>query len=1438
MNVNKVPLVRRFSPITRDMDDKPSDDWLDVIWGSKPNAWDDLETKYRVIILADAGAGKTYETQNRAIYIRNQERNAFFIRIEDVDAHFEDAFEVGSSEQFNTWLSSSDEAWFFLDSVDEARLDNPRDFEKAIRYFAKRIHSAAHRAHVVITSRPYAWRFQSDKELVEQLLPFAPVKQEPRDDTDLTTSESTDTESESSLSIYGLKPLDIEDIRQFAQYFAIPNIDRLITEIQRANLLEMASRPFDLEALLSKWKADGELGSRLKSKQHIIEIRLNEIDPGRSQRQPLNRQKAREGARLLAAAVTLSGESGILVPDIHHEKKGIDAEQVLADWEPNDVRALLERGIFNDILYGAVRFRHRETRELLTAEWLYSLLQKGHSRRQIESLLFREQYGEQVIIPRLRPVLSWLILFDVPILERALAYQPEVAVEGGDAAHLPLETRRVILKDIVRRIVTDEDDRVARDNSAIVRIAQQDLSDDALMLINQYKDNDEAIFFLGRLVWQGNMKNCLSSLYSIAADPNRSIYPRIAATRAVSTVGTNEQHKSLWQTINSQPDTIPRRILLELVETAYTDDQSVVLLLTSIEKLPPYEEYETSGLDRILHQFLDCFAALPAHQRESQLLRLCVGLNNLLSREPYHERHECRISKEFTWLMEPANHAVEILINDRASVSFDTAIIEILLKIPAVKYWGIGQFNEYKSKLAELVPTWPELNDTLFWQSVVEARAKLAEKGQQLTDDWHVQFLGHYWRFESVSFPRVLGWIRSREFVDDKLIALSLAFRIYAQSERPVDWKAALHDSVIGSEALENTLNQLLNPPVEENAHWEQEHLARKQQHEKERQERERNRSKWIERLRANPDIVRNPPELPPGEWTNDQYWLLREMDGEGLRTERGRGSDWRTLIDDFGEEVAFAFRDAAIKHWRVYQPGLRSEGVDTSSIPYLLIFAMAGLEFESHEVEGFPQNLTDAEVSHALRYITHEINGFPSWVETMYRVYPEAVFESVWCELQWELKNTQPDTPMHYILQDVVCYAPWIHSELTVPLTHWIDSNPQADYEILYHCFQILENGQVTPDWFAALARSKIAMTENKDRLPTWYALWVDTEPETGIATVKVWLRSMEKDAAKFAAQQFITQLMGSRQDRRGVMFVRNFKTVANLKELCLLMNQYIRIEDDIYRSGNGTYSPTLCDDAQNARDQIFNLLAEMPGKESYVAMLELAQSHLFAKHRPWILKQARNRAEQDADLEPWGVRKIHEFSSLLQTEPTSNRQLFDIGVLHLNDFKEWLEHGNDSLYETYQKIDDETEMRKVLANWINEHARGSYTCAQENPLANDQRPDIWLQHSQVTSPVPIELKLLDKGWSGPKLCERLHNQLAGDYLREETAGCGIFLLVWQGRQSGRRWQIEGKRVDVSELQHALTSYWKTVSHLFVNVSSIEVIVIDLALRESKSEI
>ena len=1232
-----------------------------------------------------------------------------------------------------------------------------------------------------------------------------------------------------------MRPLDKERIRGFCVARAAKDIDRLLHEIERANLWSLAERPFDLEGILSKWAEDNALGGRLELLRHNIDKRLrDDHNTDRAQRQPLNMEQARQGARRLASAVFLTGKAGLNVPDATPVKPGIEAEIVLADWNPKDVRALLERGIFNDVIYGAVRFRHRDVRELLAAEWFDGLLKAGNSRHMVESLFFREQYGEKIVTPRLRPILAWLILFDDEVRRQALAIHPEIAVEGGDPSRLPLPERQRILADIVRRIVSDEDNHSARDNSTIARIANPDLIGETQKLISEYDDNDDAIFFLGRLVWQGEMASCVAPFVAIAADSSRGIYARIASVRAVMTCGSVEQKQSLWQKLNESDAQIARKLLAELVDEATPDGQSVEQLMISLGKLPPYERFEVTGLGRALHAFVE---RLPTAGGQKVITQMLDGLHGYLERQPYVKRRECHVSKEFAWLLSPVTHAVERLVVARSAVALGVTALSILLKVPALRFWRDNDFSEHNGNLKILVPGWPQLNDALYWASIEQARSDKPPESEPLTDVRDVSWLGHFWAFDTASLPRLVDYMGSRPLKDDRLVALSTAFWVYVQADRPANILADLQSAVTDDPVLRDRLEAFLNSQVSETIRRHEEKRAER------RREREVNvelvrqsRETWIASLRADPDRVRNPPGLKPGEWSHDQYRLLLEVQDSSLATSRGDSANWRALIPDFGEAVARAYRDAAVDHWRSYVPTLRSEGVQNDGTPYSLIFAMVGLEIEAAEEAEFPANLNEAQARHALRYITWELNGFPSWFEHMHQVFPALVEEAVLQELRWELENTGADNPMHYILHDLVYYAPWLHAAVAPAILDWLEAHPTCINLNRHHCMHILVNGGTDPARLATLAIQQIEKTNDLDSIPGWYALRVDCDPINGIPEVEKWLAGLDKEAATRAAEIFITALMGGGRGERGGLNVGHFRTAEHLKALYILMHRYIRAKEDINRAGKGIYSPGLRDDAQEARNRLFSLLSKIPGKTSYSVIKQLIRDHPDPDYRPWMAKQAYMRAEEDGDLEPWTAEQVSAFDRSQTLTPATHRQLFDLTVHRLHDLKNWLERGNDSAWQTWQRVSGETEMRKLIAGWLNERCRNQYTTAQEPELANSQRMDIWLHNTNVQSPVPIELKLLDKGLSGPKLCERLRNQLVGDYLREESAGCGVMLLVWQGSKPGKQWTIDGRRVRLSELANAIKRYWQGVADEFPGIEAIDVVVIDLAKRAQVS--
>ena len=425
----------------------------------------------------------------------------------------------------------------------------------------------------------------------------------------------------------------------------------------------------------------------------------------------------------------------------------------------------------------------------------------------------------------------------------------------------------------------------------------------------------------------------------------------------------------------------------------------------------------------------------------------------------------------------------------------------------------------------------------------------------------------------------------------------------------------------------------------------------------------------------------------------------------------------------------------------------------------------------------------------------------------------------------------------MHYILHDLAVYAPWLHRALAEPLLDWIRSHDLPSDDALWHSLRILKGGVLDSAELVTVARAK-ANDHSSAHCAYWYAIWVDAEPDTGVDAVTNWLDGIESDTGSHSAQLFITALLGNRHGADSRPNFGTFQTPKHLKSLYVLMHRHIRATEDIDRSGGGTYTPGLRDDAQKARDRLFSLLSEIPGKRAYVVLTELIEEHPYPSSRPWMAKRARRRAEQDGDLEPWTAEQVGEFGGKLTRTPASQRQLFDLTVARVTDLKNWVERGNDSPFRTWKRADDENEIRNLVAGWLNQNSANPFTVAQEPELANSQRMDIWLQSQNVPSPVPIELKLLDKSWTGPRLCERLRNQLAGDYLREATCGCGLMLLVWQGSRPGRRWQIDGRRVGTAGLRDALKGHWSTMSNFFPNVAAVEVVVIDLALREKQSDI
>jgi hypothetical protein len=343
------------------------------------------------------------------------------------DQGFEAALDANAEKRFETWSSSTDEAWFFLDSIDEARL-NRKSFDSALKRFARELGISIERGRIFISCRVTDWKGLEDRATISQWLPaWEAAKPSPASDESALldpifdkrekSTRQTDTAEEkpNELLVIQLVPLSTEQYRVLAKEAGVTNLDAFITGINRNGLEAFAERPGDLLDLADYWKTHKQFGSFAEMVEHGIARKLRERDTHRSDNETLSLAKSREGAARLAAALTF-GKSFTLRAPNHDPDPGLaigalDPSLILNDWNEAQCNAVLRRGVFAPATYGRIRFHHRSTQEYLTAKWLDRLIAANCPLSEIWQLLFVNRYGVETVVPSLRPAAAWLSLW-------------------------------------------------------------------------------------------------------------------------------------------------------------------------------------------------------------------------------------------------------------------------------------------------------------------------------------------------------------------------------------------------------------------------------------------------------------------------------------------------------------------------------------------------------------------------------------------------------------------------------------------------------------------------------------------------------------------------------------------------------------------------------------------------------------------------------------------------------------------------------------------------------------------------------------------------------------------------------------------------------------------------------------------------------------------
>jgi len=253
-----IDLNRRFLDVTELEDSEMAafDSYTRMLLSSEPGLdWKGLLLSRIVVILGEAGSGKTWELRYRASALRKEGVFAFFVPLESlVGSQLVEAFAPEDERSYLEWKDTSSEATFFLDSVDEAKVRKQQDFVRALNSFVRGVgHPTLQRVRVVVSSRISEWRSKADGDVLLQRLGDA-IQQVKGD-------AATDDSSAPDFRIVQLEPLDNERVRKFAEETGLPNPESFIDAIDTHYAWEFARRPIDVADLANYWREDGKLGT-------------------------------------------------------------------------------------------------------------------------------------------------------------------------------------------------------------------------------------------------------------------------------------------------------------------------------------------------------------------------------------------------------------------------------------------------------------------------------------------------------------------------------------------------------------------------------------------------------------------------------------------------------------------------------------------------------------------------------------------------------------------------------------------------------------------------------------------------------------------------------------------------------------------------------------------------------------------------------------------------------------------------------------------------------------------------------------------------------------------------------------------------------------------------------------------------------------------------
>ena len=1351
-------------------------------------AWDELLRLRRVVILAEAGTGKTEEFKLRTRTLLNEGQCAFFCRMESIaeGGDFREALSLEDEARFEEWRSGDAVSYFFIDSVDEAKLRVP-SVDAALCSLVRALGDAKGRAHVYLSSRASEWDAGRDFAGFRDRLGGLP-------------------------RIAFLLPLNFEQQGLFVAELGLPGGKAMLESARRLGDY-LVNRPLDLRSTSEYWGKHGRIDSHMKMVEHSVSKNLAEWEPERAKRRPLGLDKARRGAENLAATLTLCGESRIRIPSTKFVRKDeVDASEALPDWGAGEIAALLERPIFDPEIYGAVRFHHREAREYLTARWFKRMLKSGA----IMSAFEATKYGETFVRPAMRPVAAWLAQMERgtgKFSSRMLELEPVAMMSYGDPSTLSSEFRGNVLRASAQKIADNlETERIY--SIPLNRFGGVDIADAVNELLEKFGGNQNAVEFLLRIIREGKIAECADKASDIALSESTPEDLRSPAVYAVADASV-KRARVLSDAMSNKAEKWKGRTLIGAMHRLFPGAMSIRQFVRCIEKRTgAWSDFE----DGYLLENVPLGGMTTGELREF--------LDGILTAARTRSERSGGWGESLTASL--AAKALVPLLNSSNAPHEDEGILRAIEALG--KYRGMG-FSGREDVVEKISANW-RLVHALYWRAF-----RREGKMPWITADM--------WRLSPDPELRRAFLVDIHEQSDAK--KREEAFRAVWQIWWPygpekADILAEVRAALASDEALSRKLDEWLESAAKSERRGKRKEAVRSGRKQQEKAMKEKELRKSVEILRNMSARLRNFGSEVPSEVCNAllylQRWIYKNDPPQNVDEPSGDHDyyRWESMIPVFGEGMARCARDGMMKFWRTYTPSLMSEiraGRSSWSTDCRVSLGMFGLDMLSREQPDWAGRLKEGDAALAASYAMHSSNQFPPWVSELIRARPDAVTKSFRPEMEWDMREL-PDNASPNIL------SPMLHSgefvgKFFAPMAldileehSLLQKGSQTYVSRLLH---FLKDGDSAARR-ACFYRGRIADADGGDERPFWLAEW--TRMDAGVA-LKELKRRLRDIGDREAAKKFMTVFCGSlgdetrARDAEGLREAGLFDNVGNLQEILRLTLAHIRDEDDIERVGRGVFTPGIRDHAQDFRRVLFNhLVSGCSGEEAYRAMMELSSDKALDKHTREVLRMhARRCAENDAESPAWTPAEVVRFAEERTPPLREPNQFFQWFLFVLNELVADMEGGDFSVASL---INSEEDAQKVFAARLQDMGKGKFIVAREDVVIDRKERDLRIQPVGSDSVVSIEMKIVD-GEQGnfSQLRNALEKQLP-QYLRDPKARHGVLLVIYKGGKK-RGWKIPGNNsANFAELKQVLDIRAQEMARESEGVDDIRVVGVDLS--------